>query len=124
MQCLLIQQAHNSHTTHAYNSVRNGRPSACPRRITFHTGGLNSKVTCPPDVQLFQSFIKTLAFIFMCCSFCFTKANGNSIFVRLSRLLNSCLPASENHVNDMMGTYWDGDNMNDMLDNFSGMEFD
>ena len=40
------------------NSVRNGPPSACPRRITFHAGGLNSKVTCPPDGQLFQSFIK------------------------------------------------------------------
>ena len=27
-------------------------------------------------------------------------------------------------MNDMMGTDWDGDNMNDMLHNFSGMEFD
>ena len=54
----------------------------------------------------------------MCCSSCFTEANGNSVFVRLSRLLNSCILASENYVNDMMGTYWDGDNMNDMLDSF------
>ena len=41
----------------------------------------------------------------------------------LSRLLNSSILASENDVNDMMGTDWDGDNMNDMLDNFSDMEF-
>ena len=60
----------------------------------------------------------------MCCSSCFTEANGNSVFVRLSRLLNSSILASENDVNDIMGTDWDGDNMNDMLDNFSGMEFD
>ena len=107
-------------------SVRNGRPSACPRRITFHAGGLTSKVTCPPGGQLFQSFMKTPAFIFTCCSSCFTEANGNSVFVRLSRLLNSCILvlASENDVNDMMGTDWDGDNMNDMLGDFSGMEFD
>ena len=26
-------------------------------------------------------------------------------------------------MNDMMGTDWDGDNLNDMLDSFSGMEF-
>ena len=44
--------------------------------------------------------------------------------MRLSCLLNSSILASENDVNDMMGTDWDGDNMNDMLDNFSDMEFD
>ena len=60
----------------------------------------------------------------MCCSSCFTEANGNSVFVCLSRLLNSSILASENDVNDMMGTDWDGDNMNDLLDNFSDMEFD
>ena len=60
----------------------------------------------------------------MCCSSCFTEANGNSVFVRLSRLLNSCILASENDVNDMLRTDWDGVNMNDMLHNFSGMEFE
>ena len=47
----------------------------------------------------------------MCCSSCFTKANGNSVFVCLSRLLNCSILASENDVNDMMGTDLDGDNM-------------
>ena len=68
----------------------------------------------------------TYIYIFMCCSSCFTEANGNSVFVRLSRLVNSCRPilASDNDVNDMMETYWDRDNMNDMLEIFSGVEFD
>ena len=44
----------------------------------------------------------------MCCSSCFIEANGNSVFRRLSRLLNSCMLTSENDVNDMMGTDWDG----------------
>ena len=70
---------------------------------------------------LFQSFIKTPAFIIMCCSSCFTEAN---VFVCLSCLLNSSILASENDVNDMMGTDWDRDNINDILDNFSDMEFD
>ena len=65
----------------------------------------------------------------MCCSSCFTEANSNSVFVCSSRLV---VLASENDVNDMIGTEWDGDNkkecdgddINDMLDNFSDMEFD
>ena len=94
-----------------YASVKNGHPSACPRRITFHAGGLNSKVTCPPDGQFFQSFIKTPAFIFMCCSSCFTEAKCNSVFVSLSRQLNSRILASENDVNEQwrqigMGIIW------------------
>ena len=93
-------------------SVRNGRPSTCPRCITFHGDGLNSKVTCPPDGQIFQSFIKTPAFIYVLLV----------LFYWSKRQQRFCVlvPSTKLWYTNIREwcEWWDGDNMNDMLDNF------
>ena len=95
-----------------YASVRNGRPSVHLRRRTFHAGRLNSKLTCPPDGQLFQSFIKTPGFIYvLLVLFYWSKQQQRfCALVPSTKLLYASIRE--------WCEWWDGDNMNDMLDIF------